>query len=80
MNQFNTRNLALAAVSALALSMAVAGGASAQVATSTIRGNVTDGSAVEPGATIVARNVASGFTSRTTANAQGGYTLSIRPC
>jgi hypothetical protein len=85
MTQFNTRKaatrqVALAAVSALAISMAVVGGAQAQVATSTIRGNVTDGATVEAGATIVARNVASGFTSRTTANAQGGYTLSgLRP-
>lgn len=80
MRKFNTRSTALAAASALAMSMAVVGGAQAQVATSTIRGNVTDGTAVEPGATVVARNVASGFTSRTTANAQGGYTLSgLRP-
>ncbi|WP_306003468.1 TonB-dependent receptor [Brevundimonas sp. C43] len=85
MTQFNTRKaatrqVALAAASALAISMAVVGGAQAQVATSTIRGNVTDGATVEAGATIVARNVASGFTSRTTANAQGGYTLSgLRP-
>ncbi|MDQ1153700.1 TonB-dependent receptor [Brevundimonas sp. SORGH_AS_0993] len=75
-----TRQVALAAASALAIGMSFAGAASAQVATSTIRGNVTDGAAVEPGATVVARNVASGFTSRTTANAQGGYTLSgLRP-
>ncbi|MFT6428796.1 MAG: hypothetical protein ACJAVC_002086, partial [Brevundimonas sp.] len=80
MTQFNTRKAALAAASALAISMAVVGGAQAQVATSTIRGSVTDGATVEAGATIVARNVASGFTSRTTANAQGGYTLSgLRP-
>jgi protocatechuate 3,4-dioxygenase beta subunit len=34
----------------------------------------------EAGAAVVARDVASGFTSRATANAQGGYTLSgLRP-
>ncbi|GAA0869348.1 TonB-dependent receptor [Brevundimonas basaltis] len=72
----------LGAVSALAvaLSLAAAGGAAAQVATSTIRGSVTDGGQAEAGAAIVARDVASGFTNRTTANSQGGYVLSgLRP-
>ncbi|MFN3836413.1 MAG: carboxypeptidase regulatory-like domain-containing protein [Brevundimonas sp.] len=80
MNQFSTRKIALAAASAMALSLAITGAAQAQVATSTIRGNVTDGAAVEAGASIVARDVATGFTTRATANAQGGYTLSgLRP-
>lgn len=72
----------LGAVSALAvaLSLAAAGGASAQVSTSTIRGSVTDGAEAEAGAAVVARDVASGFTSRTTANVDGGYVLSgLRP-
>lgn len=70
----------LGAASALVLSLAIAGTASAQVSTSTVRGSVTDGASVEGGATIVARDVRSGFTSRTTANAEGGYTLSgLRP-
>lgn len=80
MIKFNTRSAALAAVSAFAITAGFAGGASAQVATSTIRGSVTDGAQVEAGATVVARDVNSGFTNRTTANAQGGYTLSgLRP-
>lgn len=80
MIKFNTRSAALAAVSAFAITAGFAGAASAQVATSTIRGSVTDGTQAEPGVTVVARDVNSGFTNRTTANAQGGYTLSgLRP-
>ncbi len=80
MIKFNTRSAALAAVSAFAITAGFAGAATAQVATSTIRGSVTDGAQAEPGVTVVARDVNSGFTNRTTANAQGGYTLSgLRP-
>lgn len=72
--------LGAASALAMAISLASAGGAMAQVATSTIRGSVTDGPAAEAGAAVVARNVASGFTTRTTANPNGGYTLSgLRP-
>jgi hypothetical protein len=72
----------LGAASALALtvSLACAGGAAAQVTTSTIRGSITDEGVAEAGATIVARDTASGFTNRATANANGGYVLSgLRP-
>ncbi|GLK50415.1 membrane protein [Brevundimonas intermedia] len=80
MIKFNTRSAALAAVSAFAITAGFAGAATAQVATSTIRGNITDGAQVEANAAVVARDVNSGFTNRTTANAQGGYTLSgLRP-
>ncbi|KQW84023.1 TonB-dependent receptor [Brevundimonas sp. Root1279] len=65
---------------ALALSLASADGAAAQVATATIRGSATDGAAAEAGATITARDVGSGFVTRTTANSTGGYVLSgLRP-
>jgi len=80
MIKFNTRSAALAAVSAFAITAAFAGAASAQVATSTIRGSVTDGGQAEAGAVVVARDVNSGFTNRATVNSQGGYTLSgLRP-
>lgn len=80
MIKFNTRSAALAAVSAFAITAGFAGAATAQVATSTIRGSVTDGAQAEAGATVVARDVNSGFTNRATVNAQGGYTLSgLRP-
>ncbi|MDY6923028.1 MAG: TonB-dependent receptor [Pseudomonadota bacterium] len=72
----------LGAVSALAVavSLAAAGGAAAQVSTSTIRGSVTEGAQAEAGAAVVARDVASGFTNRATANAEGNFVLSgLRP-
>lgn len=76
----NIRYLGAASVLAMAVSLGMAGMATAQVATSTIRGEVTDSGAGEAGATVVARDVASGFTTRTTANANGGYVLSgLRP-
>ena len=72
--------LGAASALAVAISLTAVGGASAQVSTSTIRGTVTEGAAVEAGAEIVARDVATGFTSRTTANSSGGYVLSgLRP-
>ena len=73
--------LYLGAASALAVALSLGATAvSAQVATSTIRGTVTEGAAAEAGATVVARDVATGFTSRATANANGGYVLSgLRP-
>lgn len=76
----NIRYLGAASALAMAVSLGMAGAATAQVATSTIRGAVTDSGAAEGGATVMARDVASGFTSRTTANANGGYVLSgLRP-
>jgi outer membrane receptor for ferrienterochelin and colicin len=72
--------LGAASALAVAISLSAAGGVSAQVATSTIRGAVTEGAAAEAGAQIVARDVATGFTTRTTANSSGGYVLSgLRP-
>lgn len=72
--------LGAASALAVAISLSAAGGVSAQVATSTIRGAVTEGAAAEAGAQIVARDVATGFTTRTTANNSGGYVLSgLRP-
>ncbi|CAN5148974.1 TonB-dependent receptor [soil metagenome] len=76
-----TRTLAVGA-SALAFAalLGSAGMASAQNATSTLRGSISDGAATEPGATIVAREVSTGFVTRGTANPNGGYTLSgLRP-
>lgn len=80
MTRKSRQYLGAASALAVALSLAAAGGAAAQVATSTIRGSVTDAGQAEAGAAVVARDVASGFTNRTTANAQGGYVLSgLRP-
>ncbi|MBW8304081.1 MAG: carboxypeptidase-like regulatory domain-containing protein, partial [Brevundimonas sp.] len=80
MTRKSRQYMGAASALAVALSLAAAGGAAAQVSTSTIRGSVTDGVQAEAGAMIVARDVASGFTNRTTANANGGYVLSgLRP-
>ncbi len=76
----NTRIMTAASALAVAVSLAAAGGAMAQVAASTLRGTITDSAGVEPGAVVTARDVSTGFVSRATANAQGGYTLSgLRP-
>ncbi|QDH73042.1 carboxypeptidase regulatory-like domain-containing protein [Brevundimonas sp. M20] len=76
----NRAYLGAASALAVAIALGAAGAASAQVTTSTIRGSVTDGAAAEAGAVVVARDVASGFTTRTTANSGGGYVLSgLRP-
>ena len=80
MTRKSKQYLGAASALAVAISLAAAGGAAAQVSTSTIRGSVMDGAQAEAGATIVARDVASGFTNRTTANSEGGYVLSgLRP-
>jgi hypothetical protein len=78
----SVRCRALAATSALALvaGLSLASTASAQVTGATLRGSVTDGPGVEAGAQVVARDTASGFTSRTSTNASGTYVLSgLRP-
>ncbi|MES2860222.1 MAG: TonB-dependent receptor [Pseudomonadota bacterium] len=81
MTRKTLRNRALCAASALAVaSMMVAGNASAQTSTATLRGVVTENGAAESGAQIVARDTSTGFTSRATATADGGYALpNLRP-
>ena len=72
----------LGAVSALAMavSLAAAGGATAQVSTSTLRGTVYEGHAVEAGGTVTATEVATGYVTRGRIAADGGYVLSgLRP-
>jgi hypothetical protein len=81
MNRNALRASTLAAASVLALATALAAtAASAQVTGATLRGSVTDGGAAEASAEVVARDVASGFTTRTRTNASGTYVLSgLRP-
>ncbi|MCA3718072.1 MAG: carboxypeptidase regulatory-like domain-containing protein, partial [Brevundimonas sp.] len=82
MNRFTTRNRALAAASAIALATTVAGAGSAmaQNTTSTLRGTVYEGAAVEPGGFVVARNAETGYTSRASVAADGAYVLvGLRP-
>lgn len=81
MKTFSGRATRLAGASAIAVaaSLAFAGMATAQ-GTSTLRGQVTEGVEAEAGATVVARDVASGFTTTVRTSASGSYVLSgIRP-
>jgi outer membrane receptor for ferrienterochelin and colicin len=72
--------LGAASVLALAISMAAAGGAAAQVSTATLRGTVYGGPSAETGGTVVATEVATGYVSRGRIAADGGYVLSgLRP-
>jgi outer membrane receptor for ferrienterochelin and colicin len=72
----------LGAASALAVAIALgtAGAASAQVASSTLRGTVYEGAAVEAGGTILATEVATGYVTRGRISADGGYVFTgLRP-
>lgn len=80
MNPFTTRKAALAAASAIAISLAVVGGAQAQNATTTLRGAVFDGQTAEAGATVVATEVSTGYATRSRVGTDGRYVLSgLRP-
>ncbi|MBX9706669.1 MAG: TonB-dependent receptor [Caulobacteraceae bacterium] len=82
MNRFTTRSRALAAASAIALATTIAGAGSAvaQNTTSTLRGTVYEGAALEPGGFVVARNTSTGYTSRASVAADGAYVLvGLRP-
>jgi outer membrane receptor protein involved in Fe transport len=75
-----TRVLAAASAIAIAATLSVAGAASAQTVTATLRGSVSEAGQTQPGATIVATDVNTGFVTRGTAGADGGYVLSgLRP-
>ena len=72
--------LGAASALAVAISLAAAGGASAQVATSTLRGTVYEGQAVESGGTVTATEISTGYVSRGRIGADGGYVIpGLRP-
>jgi len=72
--------LGAASALAVAVSLACASGASAQGATSTLRGTIYEGQAVEAGGSITATDVASGYVSRVRIGDDGGYVLAgLRP-
>lgn len=80
MTRKSIQYLGAASALAMAVSLACAGGASAQVASSTLRGTIYEGQAVEAGGTITATEVATGYVSRGRIGDDGGYVLSgLRP-
>ncbi len=80
MNQFNTRKAALAAASAIAISMAFVGAAQAQSATTTLRGSIYDGQTTEAGAAVTATEVSTGYVVRAAVGADGRYVFAgLRP-
>lgn len=80
MRKFNTRSTALAAASALAIAAGFAGAATAQNATTTLRGAVYDGATAEAGAQVTATEVATGYVARARVGADGRYVFSgLRP-
>ncbi|HEX8402692.1 MAG TPA: TonB-dependent receptor [Allosphingosinicella sp.] len=67
-------------VALLATTLLVGAPAYAQLTTATVRGNVTNGQAPAPGATVTAVNVDTGFTARGTVGQSGAYVLTgVRP-
>ena len=80
MTRKSIQYLGAASALAMAVSLACAGGASAQGATSTLRGTIYEGQAVETGGTITATEVATGYVSRGRIGDDGGYVLAgLRP-
>ena len=76
----NRAYLGAASALAVAIALGTAGAASAQVSTSTLRGTVYEGAAVETGGTVVATDVATGYATRGRIAADGGYVLAgLRP-
>ncbi len=80
MTRKSVHYMGAASALALAVSLACAGGVSAQGATSTLRGTIYEGQAVEAGGSITATEVATGYVSRGRIGEDGGYVLSgLRP-
>ena len=75
-----TRTLGTASALAVAASLLMAGGAMAQISTSTLRGSIYDGGQVEAGGSITATDVNTGFVSRGRIGADGAYVIpGLRP-
>lgn len=80
MSKLNRRYMGAASALAVAVSLACAGGASAQVASTTLRGTIYEGQAVEPGGSITATEIATGYVTRGRIGADGGYVMpGLRP-
>ncbi len=69
-----------ASCGALALGLALAGAAQAQLSTATLNGRITEDSAGKPGSTVVATQLGTGFVVRSIAGPDGAYVLTgLRP-
>lgn len=80
MTRKSIQHMGAASALAIAVSLACAGGAAAQSASSTLRGTIYEGQAVETGGTVTATEVATGYVSRGRIGTQGGYVLAgLRP-
>lgn len=80
MTRKSIQYLGAASALAMAVSLACAGGVSAQVATSTLRGTIYEGQAVETGGTVTATEVSTGYVSRGRIGTDGGYVIpGLRP-
>ena len=80
MTRKSIQYLGAASALAMAVSLACAGGAAAQVATSTLRGTIYEGQAVETGGTVTATEVATGYVNRGRIGSDGGYVIpGLRP-
>ena len=80
MTRKSIQYLGAASALAMAVSLVCAGGATAQVATSTLRGTIYEGQATETGGTVTATEVATGYVSRGRIGADGGYVIpGLRP-
>ena len=72
--------LGAASALAVAISLGAAGAASAQVATSTLRGTVYEGQTAETGGTVTATEVSTGYVSRGRIGSDGAYVIpGLRP-
>lgn len=80
MTRKSTAYLGAASALAVAVSLACAGGAAAQVASSTLRGTIYEGAAPETGGTVTATETATGYVSRGRIGAGGSYVIpGLRP-
>lgn len=80
MHRMNHRYMGAASALAVAVSLAFAGGAAAQVSTSTLRGTIYEGGSVEAGGSVTATEISTGYVSRGRVGDDGSYVISgLRP-
>ncbi|HEY1225103.1 MAG TPA: TonB-dependent receptor [Brevundimonas sp.] len=76
----NHRYMGAVSALAVAVSLACAGGAMAQVSTSTLRGTIYEGGSVEAGGSVTATEISTGYVSRGRVGDDGSYVIAgLRP-